>query len=106
MLHAGLDLSRKRVDVCLISGDGELVDHFRAPADRDGLYGLTQRVAVYGEPVRGVVESMNGVLRAGESRHLRAVGCRDGRDGHERTKEVGRASGVRPGGPLPGLAWW
>jgi transposase len=60
MLHVGLDLSRKRVEVCLISGAGELVDHFCAPADRDGLYGLTQRVAVYGEPVRGVVESMNG----------------------------------------------
>ena len=60
MLHVGLDLSRKRVDVCLISSDGELVEHFRAPADRDGLYGLTRRVAVYDEPVRGVVESMNG----------------------------------------------
>ncbi len=58
--HAGLDLGRKRVDVCLISDQGELVDHFPAPADRDGLYGLTCRVAVYGEPVRGVVESMNG----------------------------------------------
>ena len=55
-----MDLSRKRVDVCLISSDGELVEHFRAPADRDGLYGLTRRVAVYDEPVRGVVESMNG----------------------------------------------
>jgi Transposase len=60
MLHVGLDLSRKRVDVCLISSDGELVKHFRAPSDRDGLYGLTRRVAVYGESVRGVVESMNG----------------------------------------------
>jgi hypothetical protein len=60
VLHVGLDLSRKRVDVCLISSEGELVEHFRAPADRDGLYGLTRRVAVYGEPVRGVVESMNG----------------------------------------------
>jgi hypothetical protein len=60
MLHVGLDLSRKRVDVCLISDRGELVDQFAAPADRDGLYGLTRRVAVYGEPVRGVVESMNG----------------------------------------------
>ena len=59
-MHVGLDLSRKRVDVCLISSAGELVEHFRAPADRDGLYGLTRRVAVYGEPVRGVVESMNG----------------------------------------------
>jgi transposase len=55
-----LDLSRKRVDVCLISGEGELIDHFPAPADRDGLYGLTRRVAVYDQPVRGVIESMNG----------------------------------------------
>ena len=54
MLHIGLDLSRRRVDVCLISDRGELVDHFRAPADRDGLYGLTRRVAVFDEPVRGV----------------------------------------------------
>ena len=60
MLHVGLDLSRRRVDVCLISDQGELVDHFAAPADRDGLYGLTRRVGVYDEPVRGVVESMNG----------------------------------------------
>ena len=60
MLHVGLDLSRRRVDVCLISSEGELVEHFRAPADRDGLYGLSRRVAVYDEPVRGVVESMNG----------------------------------------------
>ncbi len=60
MLHAGLDLSRKRLDVCLISSEGELVEHFRAPCDRDGLYGLTRRVAVYDVPVRGVIESMNG----------------------------------------------
>ena len=60
MLHVGLDLSRRRVDVCLISEQGELIAQFRAPADRDGLYGLTRRVAVYDQPVRGVVESMNG----------------------------------------------
>src|SRR6516162_7610835 len=60
MLHVGLDLSRKRVDVCVISSEGELLEHFRAPCDRDGLYGLTRRVAVYEEPIRGVVESMNG----------------------------------------------
>jgi transposase len=60
VLHVGLDLSRKRVDVCLISDQGELLDQFPAPADRDGLYGLTRRVAVYGQPVRGVIESMNG----------------------------------------------
>jgi transposase len=44
----------------LISDQGELVGHFPAPADRDGLYGLTRRVVVYEQPVRGVVESMNG----------------------------------------------
>ena len=60
MLHVGLDLSRKRVDVCLLSDGGELLGQFPAPVDRDGLYGLTSRVGVYGEPVRGVVESMNG----------------------------------------------
>ena len=46
--------------MCLICDQGELIGHFAAPADRDGLYGLTRRVAVYREPVRGVVESMNG----------------------------------------------
>jgi transposase len=60
VLHVGLDLSRKRVDVCLLSDGGELLGQFPAPVDRDGLYGLTSRVAVYQELVRGVVESMNG----------------------------------------------
>jgi hypothetical protein len=44
----------------LFSGQGELIDQFQAPADRDGLYGLTRRVAVFDQPVGGVVESMNG----------------------------------------------
>ncbi len=60
MLHVGLDLGRKRVEVCLISDQGELIDRFTAAPDRDGLYGLASRVAVYDQPVRGVVESMNG----------------------------------------------
>jgi transposase len=60
VLHVGLDLSPKRVEVCLMSDQGELLDGFEATPDRDGLYGLARRVAVYGEPVRGVVESMNG----------------------------------------------
>ncbi len=30
MLHAGLDLSRKRLDVCLLSEHGELVEEFAA----------------------------------------------------------------------------
>ena len=31
MLHVGLDLSRRRVDVCLISDEGELVGQFPRP---------------------------------------------------------------------------
>ena len=60
MLHAGLDLSRRRVDVCLLSDDGELVAETVAPADADGLRGLAERVARHRQPVRAVIESMNG----------------------------------------------
>ena len=37
MLHAGLDLSRKRLDVCLIDEHGELIAETAVPADADGL---------------------------------------------------------------------
>ena len=60
MLHAGLDLSRKKVDVCLLSAQAEIVEEFAAPPDVDGLRGLTRRVASRGLPVRGVIESMTG----------------------------------------------
>jgi transposase len=60
MLHAGLDLSRKRVDVCLLSEHGELVEELSAPPDADGLRGLVRHVGLHGEPVRGVIESMTG----------------------------------------------
>jgi len=60
MLHAGLDLSRKRLDVCLLSDHAELVEEFGAAPDSDGLRGLVRRVAAHGLPVRGVIESMTG----------------------------------------------
>jgi transposase len=60
MLHAGLDLSRKRLDVCLIDEAGEVVGRLAAPPDADGLRGLVGRVAPYGGSVRGVIESMTG----------------------------------------------
>src|SRR5215211_88694 len=60
MLHAGLDLSRRRVDVCLLSDRGELVAETAAPADVFGLRGLVERVAGQRQPVRAVIESMNG----------------------------------------------
>src|SRR5258706_10641877 len=60
MLHAGLDLSRRKVDVCLLSPAGEIVDEWASPPDADGLRGLAARAAMWGPAVRGGIESMNG----------------------------------------------
>jgi hypothetical protein len=35
MLHAGLDLSRRRLDVCLVDDAGELVARLAAAPDAD-----------------------------------------------------------------------
>ena len=53
MLHAGLDLSRKRIDVCLLSDQGELLAELACPPDHDGLRGLARRVGAHREPVVG-----------------------------------------------------
>jgi transposase len=58
MLHAGLDLSRARLDVCLVDDAGELVAHTAAPPDADGLRHLADRLR--GQRVRAVIESMTG----------------------------------------------
>ncbi len=60
MLHAGLDLSRRRLDFHLLREDGELVEAGAAPPDADGLRGLAERVTRHGEPIQAAVESMNG----------------------------------------------
>jgi transposase len=60
MLHIGLDLSRRRLDVCVLSDEGELVEELAAPPDADGLRYLVSKVARHGQPVRAVIESMTG----------------------------------------------
>jgi len=63
MLHAGLDLSRHRLDVHLLAEDGTTLGVTTAPPDRDGLRGLVDSVAgTHGktEKVLAVIESMNG----------------------------------------------
>jgi transposase len=60
MLHAGLDLSRNRIDVCVLRDGGELVEEFSSPADLDGLVHVRTRIARHGRDVRCVVESMTG----------------------------------------------
>ncbi len=44
MVHAGLDLSRRRLDYCLLDGRGERLEVGAAPPDADGLAGLARRV--------------------------------------------------------------
>ena len=60
MVHAGLDLSRRRLDVCVLSELGEVLAAIPAPPDGDGLRYLARKVAGHGEPVRAVIESMTG----------------------------------------------
>ena len=60
MLHAGLDLSRKRLDFCLLDESGDRVEVGVAPPDADGLRSLARRLALHGQPLRATIESMNG----------------------------------------------
>ena len=61
MLHAGLDLSRRKVDVCLLSDEGEHLDQLATPPDAESLRRLARRIEeVHHEPVCAVVESMTG----------------------------------------------
>jgi transposase len=61
MLHAGLDLSRKKLDVCLLSDEGDHLDQLAVPPDAPSLRRLARRIEeVHREPVRAVVESMTG----------------------------------------------
>jgi transposase len=57
MLYAGLDLSRKRLDFCLLGAGGERVRVGACPPDRDGLAVLARSVD---GPVRAAIESMTG----------------------------------------------
>ena len=61
MLHAGLDLSRKKLDVCLLSDRGEHLDQLAVPPDVDSLRRLACRIEeVHCQPVCAVIESMTG----------------------------------------------
>src|SRR5579862_5481765 len=62
MLHAGLDLSRRRLDYCLLDECGERLEEAVAAPDADGLRGLAGRIERRHGPVvvRAAIESMNG----------------------------------------------
>jgi len=48
MLHAGLDLSRKRLDVCVLDEVGKWVTTTLCPPDADGLRHLVEEVQALG----------------------------------------------------------
>ena len=62
MLHAGLDLSRRRLDYCLLDEHGGRVETGAAPPDGDGLCAFARGVEARHGPVRvrAALESMNG----------------------------------------------
>ena len=62
MLHAGLDLSRKRLDYCLLDEGGVVVETGAVAPDADALAGLVRLVELRHGPGRvcAAIESMNG----------------------------------------------
>ena len=61
MLHAGLDLSRRRLDVCLLDEEGNQLDQLICAPDGEALKIFAGRVdELHGGPVSAVIESMTG----------------------------------------------
>jgi len=60
MLYAGLDLSRKRLDVHVLEENGATKEVTAVSPDGDALRTLVASTARWGEPVRAAIESMNG----------------------------------------------
>jgi len=93
MLHAGLDLSRRKIDICLLSEAGDLIDQLVTAPDADALRTLARRIdAVYGEPVCAVIESMTGARLVHDTLGLDACS----RDGDRGPWETNGAAGLGP----------
>jgi transposase len=61
MLHAGLDLSRTKLDVCLLDEEGNHLDQLICAPDGEALKSSAGRVdELHGGPVSAVIESMTG----------------------------------------------
>ena len=99
ILYAGLDLSRKRLDVCLLDEQGTRVAVTTAPPDADGLRGLADRLVAYDEPIYAALESMNGARFA--LRHPRAAGLGGRRRRLRPRSRAWRRSPPRPTVSMP-----
>ena len=51
-MHLGLDLSRKRLDTCLMNNDGEVIEAGREGVTGDALDRFADRLASLDQPVR------------------------------------------------------
>jgi transposase len=60
MLYAGLDLSRRRLDVHVLDEDGRTIEVTAVHPDADALRTLAGVISRHGQEVTGVIESMNG----------------------------------------------
>ena len=60
MLYAGLDLSRQKLEVCVLNEEGRTVETLAVGPDADALHTLAARISRYGEPVSAAIESMTG----------------------------------------------
>ena len=81
MLYAGLDLSRQKLVVHVLDEAGETVTTTWVPPTRRGLRGLVGQVALYGQDVTAVVESMTGGRFVHDELELAWLGRRAGRRG-------------------------
>ena len=71
MLYAGLDLSRKRLDVHVLDEEGTTVEVMAVRPDADALRTLAVHVFRYGQEVSGVIESMTGARFVHDQLELR-----------------------------------
>jgi transposase len=55
-----MDLSRKKLDICVMDRQGRVLEECPWPPDADGLAHLVHHLETRGEPVVAVIESMNG----------------------------------------------
>jgi hypothetical protein len=90
MLHAGLDLSRKKLDVCLLSDEGEHLDQLVVPPDVDSLRTLARRI----EKVHREIEDLDEHARGHPLQELKALSPADLRQGGVPTSDAQALSGA------------
>ena len=71
MLHVGLDLSRTRLDVHVMTEVGAPVLATTAAPDAGGLASLAARIGEFGQPVTAAIESMTGARFVHDQLELR-----------------------------------